>query len=83
MDDPMPICRRSAWGQSLQKCDVRATSALPPIAAEKRTFLLGWAPHQLRNRQNEPSFTLALVESGSVPKAIEFVLNPPADLPPA
>jgi hypothetical protein len=40
-------------------------------------------PHQLRNRQSEPSFTLVLVESGSIPKAIEFVLNPPADVPPA
>jgi hypothetical protein len=40
-------------------------------------------PHQLRNRQNEPSFTLVLVQSGSIPKAIEFVLNPPADVPPA
>ena len=37
----------------------------------------------LRNRQNEPSFTLVLVQSGSIPKAIEFVVNPPADVPPA
>jgi hypothetical protein len=37
----------------------------------------------LRNRQYEPSFTLVLVQSGSIPKAIEFVLNPPADVPPA
>jgi hypothetical protein len=33
--------------------------------------------------QNEPSFTLVLVQSGSVPKAIEFFLDSPADAPPA
>jgi hypothetical protein len=55
-----------------------------PITAEKADIpvRLG-TPHQLRNRQNEPSFTLVLVQSGSIPKAIEFVLNPPADVPPA
>jgi hypothetical protein len=64
--------------------DVRATSGFPPITAEKRTFRFGWIPpRQLRNRQYEPSFTLVLVQSGSIPKAIEFVLNPPADVPPA
>jgi hypothetical protein len=31
-------------------------------------------------QQKEPSFTLLLVQSGSVPKAIEFILNPPADV---
>src|SRR5437660_11833568 len=51
----------------------------PEVTAEKRTFRFGWVPpHQLRNRQYEPSFTLVLVQSGSIPKAIEFVLNPPA-----
>jgi hypothetical protein len=34
-------------------------------------------------QQKEPSFTLLLVQSGSVPKAIEFILSPPADLAPA
>jgi hypothetical protein len=34
-------------------------------------------------RQNEPSFTLALVQSGIVPKAIEFFFDRPADVPPA
>ena len=34
-------------------------------------------------RQNEPSFTLVLVQSGSVPKAIEFFFDRPADVPPA
>ena len=41
------------------------------------------APHQLRDRQNERSFTLLLVRSGSVPKAIEFFLDRPADVPTA
>lgn len=61
--------------------DVRAMSGFLPITAEKRTFLFGCGPHQLR--RNEPSFTLVLVQSGSVPKAIEFFLDPPADVPPA
>jgi hypothetical protein len=30
---------------------------------------------------NEPSFTLLLVQRGSIPKAVEFVLNTPADVP--
>ncbi len=33
--------------------------------------------------RNEPSFTLVTIEIGTAPKAIEFVLNPPADVPPA
>jgi hypothetical protein len=33
-------------------------------------------------QQKEPSFTLLLVQSGSVPKAIEFIL-PLADVAPA
>jgi hypothetical protein len=57
--------------------DVRATSGLPP-RAERLGPLINCGTDQ-----NEPSFTLVLVESGSVPKAIEFVLNPPADVPPA
>jgi hypothetical protein len=32
---------RSAVGQSLPKCDVRITSAFPPIATEWRTFRVG------------------------------------------
>jgi hypothetical protein len=40
----------------------------------------GGGPHQLRDRQNEPSFTLVLVRSGSVPKAIEFFLYRPANV---
>jgi hypothetical protein len=33
--------------------------------------------------KNEPSFTLFLVQSGGVPKAIEFFFDRPADVPPA
>lgn len=73
----------SPLGHMRRLGDVHATSGFPPITAEKRTFRFGWVPHLLRNRQNEPSFTLVLVQSGSIPKAIEFVLNPPADVPPA
>ena len=55
--------------------DVRTTSGFPPITAEK-------GGHSgLAAAQNEPSFTL--IQSGSVPKAIEFFLDPPADAPPA
>jgi hypothetical protein len=55
--------------------DVRTTSGFPPITAEK-------SGHSgLAAAQNEPSFTL--IQSGSVPKAIEFFLAPPADAPPA
>jgi hypothetical protein len=49
--------------------DVRATSDLPPRAARLDPLI------NCGTDQNEPSFTLVLVESGSVPKAIEFVLN--------
>ena len=64
--------------------DVRATSGVPPITAEKADIPVRLGPpHQFRNRQNEPSFTLVLVQSGSIPMAIEFFLNPPADVPPA
>ena len=52
--------------------DVRATSDLPPRAARLDPLI------NCGTDQNEPSFTLVLVESGSVPKAIEFV---PADVP--
>jgi len=41
------------------------------------------APHQLRDRQNEPSFTLLLARGSSVPKAIELFLDHPADIPSA
>ena len=34
-------------------------------------------------RQNEPSFTLVLVQGGGVPKAIKFFFDRPADVPPA
>jgi hypothetical protein len=57
--------------------DVRATSGLPPRAARLDALI------NCGTDQDEPSFPLVLVESGSVPKAIEFVLDPPADIPPA
>ena len=93
MDDPMPTCRRSAWGQSLQVlyrragCEVRfdpktdlapiSNGGLPPAQAPVPATQL------LLVRQNEPSFTLVFVQSGGVPKAIEFFFDRPADVPPA
>ena len=37
----------------------------------------------LRGLRSEPSFTLELVQSGCVPKAIEFFFDRPADVPSA
>ncbi len=71
----------SALGHLRRLGDVPATSGFPPIAAEKRTFQFGWVP--IAEPTVGPSFILVLVESGSIPKVIEFVLNPPADVPPA
>jgi cysteine synthase len=69
-------CRR--WVKS----DGLAMSTLRPVFANKgrRSGHSGSAAaaHQLRNRQNKPSFIVVLV-----PKAVEFFLDPPADVPPA
>jgi hypothetical protein len=67
----------AALGHLRRLGDVRATSGLPPRAARLGPLI------NCGTDQNEPSFTLVLVERGSVPKAIEFILNPPADVPPA
>ena len=81
---PHALTKVRHFGSVALFADVRATSGFPPITAEKADIPVRLGPpHQLRNRQSEPSFTLVLVESGSIPKAIEFVLNPPADVPPA
>jgi Family of unknown function (DUF6496) len=40
-------------------------------------------PSSIADGPNEPSFTLLLVRSGSVPKAIEFFLDDQADVPTA
>jgi hypothetical protein len=82
---PRPKNERHVRSGSI--CVVLAMSTLRPLSPDSGRkadipVRLG-PPHQLRNRQSEPSFTLVLVESGSIPKAIEFVLNPPADVPPA
>jgi hypothetical protein len=55
-----------------------ATSAFVPPIADIRN-----ADKPPAAAQNEPSFTLVFVQSGSVPKAIEFCLDSPADAPPA
>jgi hypothetical protein len=74
-----------SWTRSLNRVAPRSSVAAahaPP-----------WATHPLLQcsrrfvdhliQQKEPSFTLLLVQSGSVPKAIELILNPPADVAPA
>jgi hypothetical protein len=83
-------------GQSLQvlcrraRCDVRfdpKTDLTPipnPVAIYPlRTFHSGdsAASFDYLVRQNEPSFILMLVQGGSVPKAIEFFFDRPADVP--
>jgi hypothetical protein len=71
------LTRETSATAHLRRGDVRATSGLLPRAARLGPLI------NCGTDQNEPSFTLVLVESGSVPKAIEFVLDPPADIPPA
>ena len=85
-------------GQSLQvlcrraRCEVRFDPKTDLILTPNpvATCLLREAPLPATQllidylvRQNEPSFTLVLVQSSSVPKAIEFFLDRPADVPPA
>jgi hypothetical protein len=59
----------------------RAMSGLPLLATEGRTIRSGCPPYQFWNRRSEPSFTLSRVQIGSIPKAIEFFLDTPADIP--
>jgi hypothetical protein len=88
----------SALGQSLQVlcrragCEVRIdpkTDLIPipnPVATACCARSTTGDPAASFNylvRQNEPSFTLVFVQSGSVPKAIEFFFDRPADVPPA
>ena len=83
----------SASGQSLQVlcrragCEVRfdPKTDLIPIPNPVATCLLRTpaASFDYLVRQNKPSFTLVLVQSGSVPNAIEFFVDRPADVPPA
>jgi hypothetical protein len=68
------------WGHLRRLGDVHATSGFPPLTAEKRTFRFGRVPSSIAEPTDEPSFTLVLVQSGCIPKAIESVLNPPADV---
>jgi hypothetical protein len=68
----------SGPGQKLTCSPVGLMSALPRRADIVRPPRL--RPHQLRDRPNEPSFTLVLVRSGSVPKAIEFFFYRPANV---
>jgi len=69
------------WGHSRRFDDVRAMSGFLPITAEKADIPVRLKPLNMRKRRNEPSFTLALVQSCIVPKAIEFFLDTPADVP--
>jgi hypothetical protein len=40
MDDPMPICRKSAWGQSRRFDRAGLTSALPPKSGNEADQLI-------------------------------------------
>jgi hypothetical protein len=71
-------------------CEVRfdPKTDLIPIPDPVATYLLrtihypATQPlHSITVRQNEPSFTVVLVQSGSVPKAIKFFFDRPADVP--
>jgi hypothetical protein len=64
--------------------DVRATSGFPRITAEKADIPCRRRPLiNCRTDRTSRDSTLVLVQSCSVPKAIEFFLDAPSDLPPA
>ena len=75
----------SATGHLRRLGDVRATSGFPRIWAEIADIPVRRRPPLINcgtDRASRDS-TLVLVQSCSVPKAIEFFLDAPSDLPPA
>src|SRR5687767_14495333 len=56
----------------------------PPITAEKADIPVGGGPLiNCGTKRTSRHSTLVLVQSCSVPKVIEFFLDPPSELPPA